>query len=458
MSADTKKGMAGIEAGVAGMADRWHWFTAVVLVSILVLVANSHLYPDTGTDLALHLGPFRISPLSVVFALTAPQIALFCLWNMKRVKLGITDLFLVAAITYIVIRGAAVQMGISINGVGLVVIFGAHVLLIYYGAAILGQDLRVQRVVFVTLAALVVLASLYALVEFVFGRNIIYGSIIKKSLVPPEGQGYHRSGSLLGHPLALGMFITQAVPFAAFLLATAKTRKWKLILGAMIVVTMMALEVTFDKGPWLYAAIVGSLAVLWFFRYVPASRRMLSILLLSLAVSLTLLTIAFSSRLYDSTLSKGRIGQSVSPREYMWSRAPVIFRQFPIFGVGMYEGGPKVANVEPVITGDNKPTAIDNLYLLVLVEQGLAGFILLSTALALIGRQFWKLLRSGSSLVRWAMPPVICMVLTLMGGFSMDTLWMWSAMVVFWLSAGLLRALVELDQRKHSLKEPAVDG
>lgn len=458
MKSFLKKNVTGAGAGGGSMADRRHWFAAVVLASVLVLVANSHLYPDTATDLALRLGPFRISPLSAVFALTAPQIALYCLWNMKRVRLGVTDLFLVAAITYIVIRGVAVQMGVSINGVGLVVIFGAHVLLIYYGAAILGQSLKVQKVVFVTLTALVVLASVYALVEFAFGRNLIYGSIIKKSLVPPEGRGYHRAGSLLGHPLALGMFIIQAVPFTAFLLASSRTRKWKLIYGGVIVVTMMALEVTFDKGPWAYAAIVGFLAVLWFFRYVPSSRRMMSILLLVLAVSLTLLTIAFSSRLYDSTLSRGRIGQSVSPREYMWSRAPVVFRQFPIFGVGMYQGGPIVSDVPPVITGDLKPIAIDNLYLSVLVEQGLAGFILLGTALVLIGRQFWKLLRSRSSLVRWAVPPVVCMVLTLMGGFSMDTLWMWPAMVVFWLSAGLLRALVEMDRRKDPPKETVVYG
>lgn len=440
-----------IETGGAAAANRWNWFATVVLVSILVLVANSHLYPDTSTDLALHLGPFRISPLGVVFVLTAPQVVLYCLWNMKRLTLGITDLFLVAAIAYIMLRGVVAQMGISINGVGLVMIFGAHILLIYYGAAIVGQNLKAQRVAFITLTALVVLASLYALVEFVIGRNILYGRIIKESLIPWEGRGYHRSSSLLGHPLSLGMFIIQTIPFTAFLLASAKTLKWRVILGIMIILSVLALEVTFDKGPWAYAAIVGSLAALWFLCYAPASRRIVAVLLVALAVSVTLVTLAFSSNMYASTLSKGRLGQSFRPREYMWSRAPVIFKESPIFGVGMYQGGPTVANVEPVITGEYKPIAIDNLYLTVLVEQGLVGFLLLGTALAFIGRQFWRLVRSRSSLVRWAVPPIICMVLTLMGGLSMDSLWMWSAMAVFWLSAGLLRALVELDRRKDSL-------
>jgi O-antigen ligase len=440
-----------IETGSTPVASQWNWFAAAVLVSLLVLVANSHLYPDTGTDFAWHLGSIRISPLGVIFVLTAPQIIIFSLLHLGRLKFRWTDMAILAAIGYVTLRGVVAQTGVSTNGVALVFAYGGHAAVLYYGAAIALQSKKALQVTFITLTALLAMVSVYALIEFAFGRNILYGDIIRESVTPIAGKGYHRSGSLMGHPLALGVFILQAAPFLIFLFAVTRSVKWKITLGGVFIVSVLALETTFGKGPWAYAAIMGSLAVIWFAWRNPSSRRAITLLLVSVAVGVALMTAIFSSNVGAGTFSKVREGESFNPRIYMWSRVPTVFRSNPLFGVGMYLGGPIVANVEPVITGEHKPTAIDDLYLSVLTEQGLVGFTLLTAAVILIGRDAWRLIRKGGKMAKWALPAVFCLAVTIMSGFSMDTLWMWSAMVVFWFTAGLLRALVELDDRQEAV-------
>ena len=257
----------------------------------------------------------------------------------------------------------------------------------------------------------------------------------------------------MGHPLALGEFVVQGTPFAVFLFAVARSVKWRALMGLVVVVSMLALEVTFGKGPWTYAGIMGVAAIAWFVWQNPSSRRLIALLILSIIAGIALLTAVFSSNVDAGTFSNARTGESFDPRIYMWSRVPTVVREHPVFGVGMYLGGPIVSDVPPVITGPHKPTAIDDLFLSVLTEQGVVGFGLLATAIVLIGSQAWRLLRRGGALAKWALPAVFCLGVTIISGFSMDSLWMWTAMVMFWLAAGMLRALVEIDDRGEAVLE-----
>ncbi|MHB1464026.1 MAG: O-antigen ligase family protein [Thermoleophilia bacterium] len=429
------------------VADSKKAMATVAMVALVALIADSLLYPDTVSKSAWHLGMIRVSPLGVIFVITAPLIIWYFLRNIRDLTLGVLDVVLIVTIAYMTGRGLLAAQ--TVDGLGLVLAWSGYILVIYYGAATLFQDLKRRKIIFISLAVLVAISAIYALIEFAAARNIIYGSII--SSVPFPGQGYHRSGSFMGSPLAFGLFIVQATPFVLFFLAAVKSWKWRLLLGGVTIIAVLALETTFGKGPWITAGIIGVSASAWLLWKRPSSRKLVGVLLAAVIISVVLFSAIFHSTVTAGTVSKARTSESFKPRLYMWERVPQVLADNLLFGVGMWRGGPAVSDIDVTVTGKYQPTVIDNFYLLVLVEEGALGFMLLGSTFFLISRDIWHLYSSHSRFFKWLVPPVICMAATLINGFSMDTMWLWPTMVVFWLSAGLSRALVEMDRHERLL-------
>jgi len=415
------------------------------LVSISFLLAGTLLYPDYLASVGLRAGPVRVSPMGLLFVLAAPSIFLY-FWKQKAtLKYSAVDAVLVITLLFVGIRG--VFAATNSNELGLVVGYIGYVLLLYYGAAVLGQKRGSLRVLFIVLVSMSVIAAAYAVIEFALGRNILYEGIIKASMVPFPGAGYHRSGSTLGHPGALSAFLVQASPFSIFFfIKSAGSRK--VALGAAIVLSMLALLLTYSKGGWGTAAVLILTGLILIIKRRPASARPMLITLISGLLALGIFTIAFHSTVYSGTLSKARTSESFKPREYMWSRVPVTFKENPLIGAGMWQGNAEVIRVSQAPDAKNRPSSIDNIYLTVLVEQGIIGVILTSATLVLFGIQASRLLRRGGSIFEWGLPVVASMILILISGFAMTSLMVWPNMVVFWLSAGMLRSLVEKSHKE----------
>lgn len=417
------------------------------LFSLALLVAGTLLYPDTLVSAGWHFGSIRISPMGILFILALPATGWYCWTRRAGMNWGLLDLLLLLTLLFVGIRGlAAVNNG---NELGLVVAMVGYVSLLYYGTAQVGQHEGALKVLFLVLVFVAAIVAAYAMVEFALGRNILFEGIIKKDMIPPAQPAYHRSGSTLGHPGPLGAFMVQVMPYILFFFIRAAGKTKKIAWGSLIVLCSLALLTTYSKGAWIAAAVLVFSGVSWMVWRRPVAIRAGIMLLLVTMVAIGAFTVAFYDTVHAGTLSKTRTSESFSPRIYMWSRVPETFLANPVVGAGLWQGNAEIFIVNPAPMTANRPTSIDSLYLTALVEEGLAGILLIGATLALMGRQAWNLLKDGGPFAVWGLPVAASMALILINGFSSNTLMLWPTMVVFWLSAGILRSLVERDRRQE---------
>jgi hypothetical protein len=422
--------------------DRISRLYKAALLSMVLLVGGTLAYPDTFVRLGLRIGPFRVSPLGVLFVLAAPAITWFAWTHRSWLKWRLVDLFLLALMLFVLVRG--VVAATNGNQAGLVGAYVGYALLLYYGMAVIGQEGVGLRIMFMTLITMSTIAAAYALIEFFLGRNVLFEDIISKELLPFPGKGYHRSSSTIGHPGPLGTFIVQVAPFFLFYFIRARTVARRLAWGAAIVLGALAILVTFSKGVWAAAAFLIVAGMSWLIWQRPSSARSLLLLLLTTILAVGAFVIFNYDTVNAGTFSKARTRESFAPRSYMWSKVPSTFLAHPLVGAGMWQAGTEIFRVNPAPEWGNRPTSIDNLYLTVLVEQGIVGIILAGTALVFMGRQGWQLLKEESGRYAiWGLAPAVSMVLILIKGLTSDSVMIWPNMVVFWLTAGMLRSLVE---------------
>lgn len=415
------------------------------LAALIVLLTVNILYPDTSTDLSWKLGPARISPLGSVFVLTAPFIIIYA-WNRRQLlSFSALDVLLLVTMAYVASRGILATT--TVNGIALTAGYAAYTLVLFYGTAVIAQKRSAFKTIIITLVCLGSIAITLGLVEFFLERNVLYSGIIKESVTPIVSKKYHRSGSTLGHPLALGLFLTQVAPFFFIFYAKAASSVKKIVWGAAIIGLVLTLLVTFGKGPWGTALFIGSAAAIWLLWKKPQARKPVIMIIAAVVLSITLFSIAFYENTSAGTFSKVRKSESIKPRSYMWSRAPTVIWEHPLFGVGMWQAGPEVASVDWVDYGKYQPTAIDNQFISVVVEQGILGTLMITATIFLLFRQALQLLKVGGIYSQWSAVLIISMGALIINGLTMDSLWMWSGMVVFWLTAGMLRGLYEMKQK-----------
>lgn len=414
--------------------------------SLLLLVAGTLLFPDTFSSAGLRVGGIRLSPISILFALAAPQIAVFILAQRQKLTFGLLDFFLLTSTSFVLLRGIIANDS-SANELALVLGYSAYTLIIYYGTALAGQHERVFRAFIYMLVALGIIIAAYAMVEFVLNKNIIFGDLISKRVA---GRDFNRSGSTLGHPVALGIFLVQLAPFLIFFFGMAGTFFKKAVWNAGIMLVAVALEATFTKGSWFAAIALGVMGIAWFAWREPNSRKPIMVLLVTVGAALMIFNLCFRGTVTNSVFSETRIHGSVNARWYMWDRAPEAFLLQPWIGAGEFQGAAQVERIysdEQQVMDD--PTSIGNVYLTWLVEGGVIGCLLIGGTLVFIGRQAWRLLRRGGKAGMWAMPLTAAMSVGLLQGFTSDTLLIFPAMVVFWMLAGLVRALSEKEAIKN---------
>lgn len=414
------------------------------LASLMLLVAGTLVYPDPFVTVGFHLGSFRVSPMGLLFVAAAPALTWFSLRHRYLIKGSMIDIMLSITLLFIGTRG--LMEASTGNELGLVVAFVAYIILLYYGTAVVSQGS--YRTLFILLVVIGVMAAAYALIEFALGENVLYGSILKESVIPFPGHGYHRSGSLLGAPGPLGIFMVQVAPFFLFFFMRAASRTRKVLWGLAILLVALALLVTFSKGPWGTAVVLTIGGAVWLARHQTPAARSLLLLFLVVTVGLGTFSLVFYSTVKSGTVSKARTNESTEPREYMWSRVPRTFEANPLLGAGLWQGNAEIFRVNPAPVYKNRPSSIDNMYLTALVEQGLIGVILVASTLWLIGRRGWKLLKNGGDAAEWGWPPAVCMVAVMIAGLTSNDFMTWSNMVVFWLAAGMLRALAEQERQK----------
>lgn len=399
---------------------------------MILLLSVTLLYPDTLIRRGLEFGNLRLSPLSAAFVVSAPAVLMF-LWAKRRsLHFQLLDYFLLAAMAYIVIRGAAAAS--TANGLFLVFGYAGYALLMYYGMAVIGQKKVAIDATFVSLAVIGIIISVYAIIEFVIGRNILFEGLIGENVIF-RADSLHRTASTLGGPGILGTVMVQLAPFFIFFFIRAADLGRRFLWGTAIVVAAIALWVSYSKISIGTTILFGAVLFIWRVRHKESVNiKSLFILIIAVVLAISILVVFQSDNAQYNLLSQERTDESFSLRWYLWEQAPHNFTEHPLFGAGMWHGGP--FSLEEKIT-------VDNQYLITVLEQGLVGAVILAGSLFIIGGQAWRTLKIRDEMRDWALPVVVSMGAIILIGLTSNPLYVWPNMVVFWLEAGLIRAIVE---------------
>lgn len=428
----------------------------VSLLAFMLMVAGTLLYPDTFARIGIHLGPFRLSATGGLLVLAAPPVTWYIFLNLKQLRLRLIDAAVLSSTIFVTVRGLAANHN-NANLLGLTLALAGYILIVYYGAAILGQDLIAIRRFLFLIASVAVVVAAYALIEFFLNKNVLFQSlIIQKVPISNLGHIFHRSGSTLGQPDALGTFLVQALPFMMMFFVCDRHGMRALAWGAGIVVVALAIFVSYAKGSWATVALLAVIVCSWLAWKKPRlPNKALGFLAVAVAISLAALLLIANLNVRYNILSSGRTYESVNMRWISWERAPEVFFDNYLLGTGIWRGPDAISQIA-VTSGknDNETNylkshniSIDNLFLSTLVEEGIVGSLLIGLMFFLLGQEAWRLLRLPEQRAFLAIPIVFSMSVVIINGMTYNTLLTWPIMVVFWFDAGLLRSFDESIER-----------
>src|SRR5665648_317885 len=151
------------------------------LVSLGTLLAGTVLFPDTFASVDRHIGPVRVSALSVLLAVAAPSISLYAFTRRRELTIRTLDIFFVAFLVYIFMR-EALSASQENGGALLTLAYAAYAFLLYYGMAVVGQGKNALRVIITLLIYLVIVISAYALLEFFLNNDFLFGDLVQEKI------------------------------------------------------------------------------------------------------------------------------------------------------------------------------------------------------------------------------------------------------------------------------------
>ena len=185
------------------------------------------------------------------------------------------------------------------------------------------------------------------------------------------GEGDLDNGDTIGNPILVG------IPSALVILLTLSDRGRYLLMESnwrgRIVLSLVAAQwliLSTSRASWVITA--GGLILIFIFNS-QSRKSILILLILAGAISVAVLSTQrgdSSQRYFDKTVDSNRtLANRTNGRSDMWAALPKIFAVSPVWGWGGGSG----ADVDKMYTG--RHLLFHSLYLQILVESGLLGFI-----------------------------------------------------------------------------------
>ncbi|KEO83303.1 O-antigen ligase family protein [Tumebacillus flagellatus] len=171
--------------------------------------------------------------------------------------------------------------------------------------------------------------------------------------------------STIGNPNALGGYMVLIAPIAISLCLHAKDWLKRSLYGIVSLMLMYTMVMTYSRGAW-----IGFVAGMALYTLITRNKWLAGIGIVGLIAApfvapdvVHRLTLAFTPEYLNKSSNKGRVE--------FWTRAFDIWKRYPVFGTGLGTAGDSVA------TRHNMPGAtwIDNQYMKLLAETGLAGLL-----------------------------------------------------------------------------------
>jgi len=403
---------------------------ALILVSLVIEV--SVLFPEnfiSGLPVFRNVNTF---PLTLMLPLMALVTAIYIGFRRKYIKASVVDGLVLIFTAYILIR--------NINGPesllsGKYIIYGLG---IFYITALLTvkKETLLKQIVY-TIASLVLLTSIYGLIEYGFQKNFIYSQFIAEA-VPEPRVGLHRIGSTLAHPVPFGAFIIQSLPFVILIWVGARQSWLRASAMATTMLAVLALFFTYSKGSWI-AGVLVAIGTLFFLRR-SRSRKYIFPAVIIVAM-LTVMLGVFWQQVYSEIENRAAI--SFDMRISSWQTALEDISGHPLIGVGFKQGAEEIkkhANQEEN-KGLEKALPVDNYYLSLMLEAGMIGFILWMSFLIFMVLEGIKILRLHGHSQRWALAALVSVLAIVVNTFTFESMHIWPNFMLFWLSAGILHGL-----------------
>lgn len=206
------------------------------------------------------------------------------------------------------------------------------------------------------------------LAAYVFGAYVSIASILYYFSLGIQSSWFRYSAHGFD-PNEIGLILALGVPIAWRLALTEK--RWWLAPVYYLYVPLAFLAITLTASRTAFVVVlVAALYVLWTLSRAHWVSRLASLIIVLAAIGSLLFLVPEYSLERLSSLTSSVMGGRLNIREYIWARGLSVFSEDPLLGIGItgFRTG-----VEQFKTGGFAP---HNLFLSVLVEQGLIGLML----------------------------------------------------------------------------------
>jgi len=419
---------------------------AVLLVTV---ISVSVLYPETFILDFPIVGSERTLPLSILLPVVIVFTLIYAIKRLETVHIGYVDIAVLTLAAYVLLRNAPAQAGMigvkyALLGLGL-----------FFLTAMLSRRIDLNRLIMWLFVGLACITCLYALLEYILQKNIIFEEFITTTIRQPEGE-LHRAGSTLVHPVSFGAFLIQLLPFCILAWYTSRDSRQRVLGLVTSALATLALFLTYSKGSWIVAVII--IGCLVFYAVWQRSSRAIYIIALFVAM-LAVVTGAFWQQMTEDM--SDRSAMSVDLRLAGWKAAIEGIMEHPLIGVGQKQGDNVVwshldAETQASVIGGNLNLPVDNYYLNVFLEEGLAGLVLWLLVMSLMIREGIILIRRDTPARPWAVAALAGMAGIFLNAITFDALLIWSNYVIFWVTAGLLHGLSQGERTETATNKNAI--
>jgi O-antigen ligase len=285
---------------------------------------------------------------------------------------------------------------------------------------------RARELVFWTLAVSSTLACVLALVQSTGGVDL--GAIH----IP----GRYRAGGTLYTMTFAGIIYQLIVLNCALLLTHAMSARRRLFLAATVAIQLAAIMFTMTRGAWLALA-AGLVAVC-----VMARNKVAVGAAIALVSALAVFAVTSHKGRSIPEMVRSGLDIDASTRVVLWDIAWDLFRENPVFGVGM---GDFSIEADRRLAGRRVTTTVDahNIYLQVLSTRGLVGFLPFAWLWFVLLRELFRSkqrLARGSLDYGYVVGAIATTVAVLVGGLTELNIDDGEVLMAFVLVIGLARA------------------
>ena len=440
----------------------------VVLSPILDRYVVAGLMPPRMATVTNNLSEGLLLGVGLILAILA--------WRDGRLVKAFRYPSTVAFIAFIAVALlSALLNGVPANIAAIGLIFTIDAAACFYLPRLVGFSLRDALGAIGAIVAVIAVAAVIALAQALLSPTLF-------GLSPVAGRfgEVYRLASIFGDPNVFGAFLIAAVPFLLLAATRLSSRRLRWAAGAIAFIVMLALWLSFSRGSWV-ALIVGGGVILAIL-----DRRALALGIAVVVVSfLTAVTMPRDllvpragsgtvvpeerPNLVDSTVDRvNAVREGQDLRTLFALNALPILRDHPVIGVGPGRYGGAVANTYPtpiyreyrtnVLFKDPTQRTIDNFWLHILVEGGVAGFIAFLVAAMIPGL---RILRSARHAIGWRRI-VLGGIAAATAGLALSSVSTMlleanSVAFLFWFLLGVGSLLVRTPAHKDADRETAVE-